>query len=406
MGKVRIRTTLLILVIAIAAGLAWFGWVVPPDEDVETFLAQHWQRPIPFQGHPPADFSALEASLDPQSCAQCHAKQHADWKQSLHSQTYSPGLRWQLALMTPDEAKSCLQCHAPMSEQIALTAARFDWPGAPQEAPPAHIPRNLHEQGLACAACHVRQHRRVGPPPRDPLIDPDKGPHGGFTARAAFEDSRFCAACHQFPEDGPRVNGKLRENTMVQWRQSHHADEGRTCQNCHMPDRRHQWRGIHDPSMTASALETEFQVDEKRVTVAVTNAGAGHHFPTYMVPEIELRLERVSVDGTREPLAREIIAWRTNLALTEEQFDTRIKSGETRFIEAELTSPLDENEFLEVVMEVAPRRFYERTFEDVRQRHEDKLDPEVLGLLTLSIAEARNSHYQQILAIYPARVAN
>ncbi|MDZ7662404.1 multiheme c-type cytochrome [Thiohalophilus sp.] len=399
-------TTLLILAGAIGVGLLLYRLLVPPQEDVESFLGHHWERPIPFQGPPPAAFSDLEASLDPQSCAQCHAEQHADWKQSLHSETFSPGLRWQLQLMTPEQGKSCLQCHAPMSEQVTLVAAERGWPGAPAEAPPAHIPRDLHEQGLACAACHVRKHERVGPPPRDPNIDPEQGPHGGFTAKAAFKDSRFCAACHQFPEDGPRVNGKLRENTVVQWQQSRHAEEGRTCQRCHMPGRRHQWRGIHDPAMTASALETTFQVSDDRVVAAVSNTGAGHHFPTYMVPEIELRLERVAADGKRQALAREIIAWRTNLALTEELFDTRIKSGETRELEADLSPALAQNESLELVMAVAPRRLYERTFEDYQQRQGDKLDPAVRALLTLSIAEAKNSHYQRILARYPARVAN
>ncbi|MFP3874280.1 MAG: multiheme c-type cytochrome [Thiohalophilus sp.] len=399
-------TTLLLLAGAIGVGLLLFRSWLPPQEDVETVLEQHWERPIPFQGEPPHDFSDLEASLDPQSCAQCHAQQHEDWQQSLHSQTYSPGLRWQLQLMSPEQGKSCLKCHTPMSEQVTLVAADLDWPGAPKEAPPDHIPRDLHKQGLACASCHVRQHRRVGPPPRDPKIDPDAGPHGGFTARAAFEDSRFCGACHQFPEDGPRVNGKLRENTVVQWQQSRHAEQGRTCQNCHMPDRRHQWRGIHDPAMTASALETTFQVKDDQVVVAVSNEGAGHHFPTYMVPEIVLRLERVSRNGGREALAREVIAWRTNLALTEEEFDTRIKSGETHTFEAPLSTPLAEDESLELVMDVAPRRMYERIFEDYRQKQGDKLDPEVRALLRLSIAEARNSRYQRTLAHYPPRVAN
>ncbi len=396
---------ILILAGAIGAGFLLFSMLAPPEEDVETFLENHWERPIPFQGAPPNDFSDLEASLDPQSCAQCHAEQHEDWQQSLHSQTYSPGLRWQLALMSPKQGQSCLKCHAPMSEQTALVAAELGWEGASREPPPDHVPRDLHKQGLACAACHVRRHERVGPPPR-PGVDPDTGPHGGFTARAAFEDSRFCAACHQFPEDGPRVNGKLRENTVVQWQQSRHADEGRTCQNCHMPDRRHQWRGIHDPAMTASALETAFQVDVNKVTVEVKNVGAGHHFPTYMVPEIELRLERVRQDGSSEVLAREVISWRANLALTEEEFDTRIKSGETHTFEAPLSMPLADDESLELVMDVAPRRMYERIFEDYRQKQGDKLDPDVRALLTLSIAEARNSRYQRTLAYYPPRVAN
>ena len=54
--------SLAVLVGAVAAGEP------PPttgDQPSLAFLKRHWQVPIPPQGKPPARFSALEASLDP-----------------------------------------------------------------------------------------------------------------------------------------------------------------------------------------------------------------------------------------------------------------------------------------------------------------------------------------------------
>ncbi|MGH7410804.1 MAG: multiheme c-type cytochrome, partial [Candidatus Methylomirabilis sp.] len=54
------------------------------DQEQRTFLKQHWQVPIPPQGRSPARLSALEASLDPESCGVCHRLQYDDWKSSVH----------------------------------------------------------------------------------------------------------------------------------------------------------------------------------------------------------------------------------------------------------------------------------------------------------------------------------
>lgn len=53
------------------AALAWRVATGDNDPAVDeqaqlTFLEQHWQVPIPLQGKPPARFSRLEASLDPE----------------------------------------------------------------------------------------------------------------------------------------------------------------------------------------------------------------------------------------------------------------------------------------------------------------------------------------------------
>lgn len=366
---------------------------------VDEFLQNHWAYPIPAQGKPPAEFSAIEASLDPASCGECHADQFAQWRSSLHSHTMSPGIRWQMQIADLKTAKSCLRCHAPMTEQLALLSQERGWSGS-RNAPPDYIPENLHRQGLVCAACHVRAHVRHGPLASKP--DVDRNVHGGFEEHDAYSDSRFCANCHQFAEDGPRVNGKLRQDTYEEWLATDFAQQGTHCQSCHMPGRQHIWRGIHDKEMTRSALSVELAAQPAadgayQLQATVTNTGAGHHLPTYIVPEIVLHLEVLDAEGRVRELARHIIAWRVNLALTEEIFDQRLASGESVRLNGKLQNIAGYSQ-LRLRVSVSPRRQYVRTFEDYLQHNHNKLQPETLSLLKQSIQESRAAEYEFIAA--------
>jgi len=289
------------------------------------FLERHWQRPIAPQGEAPASFSALEAALDPDACGTCHIAQLADWKDSRHAHAMDPGVLGQLLDMEAEDRAShqeCLRCHAPLAEQAEGLAVQM----TEQDA------SGLHRHGMMCAACHVRGHRRYGPPRRD-VSTPQAGealPHGGFRTSPAFEDARFCASCHQFPPDGYALNGKLLENTLEEWQASRHAREGRTCQSCHMPDRRHLWRGIHDPEMvrqgvtiTSSAATAKGRA---RASLTLRNSATGHYFPTYVTPKIYLEILQEDAAGKTlaGTLKQEIIGREVTLDITRELSDTRL----------------------------------------------------------------------------------
>mgnify|MGYP001224223751 FL=1 len=369
-----------------------------PTPDPALFLDRHWQRPLPPQGSPPAAFTALEASLDPAACGQCHASQYADWRSSLHSRSMTAGILWQLRLLPQAEANQCLDCHAPLAEQKALLAREHGWAGAPAEPPPAYVPADLGHAGLTCAGCHVRRHQRFGPPPR-PGVDPDRAPHGGFTVSAAFEDSRFCAACHQFPADGPRTAGKLREDTYEQWRASDFAARGVSCQSCHMPERRHLWRGVHTPEMVAAALTPALTVDAGEVRARLTNSGAGHHFPTYMVPKVYAQLVLIDAGGERV-LTERVIGWQVDVSLQHEAFDTRLAPGASVELAAPLPTDAGPSARAELRVLVAPREHYERTFQAVLDQA-DKLDRRTLELLQQAYDEARASRYEALRLSVP-----
>lgn len=289
------------------------------------FLDEHWRTlPLSPQGAAPETWSEAERSLHPARCGACHPLQLEQWRSSLHAGAYSPGFSGQLIegeLAQPEALRDCQGCHAPLAEQQPGEAG-FD---------PA-----LREEGLVCAGCHVRSQRRFGPPRRAELPEPTGPvPHGGFVPRAEFQQSRFCAPCHQFMDDAG-VNGKPVENTWREWKQSSFAPAGRHCQDCHMPDRAHTWRGIHDPEMVRAAVDVELVAgdlagEHLEATVVLRSRDVGHFFPTYVTP-------RVFVAAWQEDAAgRELPGTRSELEIgrqidfgaspAREVFDTRIAPG-------------------------------------------------------------------------------
>ncbi len=81
------------------------------------------------------------------------------------------------------------------------------------------------------------------------------------------------------------MNGKLIENTYEEWKASPQAARGLTCQRCHMPGRRHLWRGIHDPETVRTGVNTGVSGISVAggmlgARLSLTNTATGHFFPT------------------------------------------------------------------------------------------------------------------------------
>ncbi|MBI4592683.1 MAG: hypothetical protein HY728_00570 [Candidatus Rokubacteria bacterium] len=314
------------------------------SDGIEEFLGRHWRRPIPPQGRPPARFTPIEASLQPESCGTCHPAQLADWRTSLHSKSMGPGVAGQLVEMVesdPATALSCLACHAPLGEQAPLVAEGERFKKNPV------FDAGLRDRGLACAGCHVRGHERFGPPRRDGTLASaarrETLPHNGVTRTRAFVAAEFCRGCHQFTPDGYALNGKLLENTYTEWKASRFAREGVQCQDCHMPDRRHLWRGIHDPDMVRSGLTITATTGAARyrpgdtavITLRVQSTRIGHAFPTYVTPRVVLGVELVDGAGRAVPGSYQdkVIAREITLDLAREISDTRLLPGQTATLE-------------------------------------------------------------------------
>jgi hypothetical protein len=331
----------------------------------------YWTLPVPPQGAAASGLSPREASLKPDACGSCHPVQLAGWQASLHARAMSPGLRGQLVDLLetdPASALDCLTCHAPLEEQRPLVA-RADG----EFEPNPRFRESLLSDGITCAACHVREHRRFGPPalPDNPntRYPPGTPDHGGVTRSPAFGRAEFCAACHQFDQSAA-VNGKPLQNTYVEWRASEWGQRGVACQVCHMPGRQHLWKGIHDRDMVRQALVAELSLDAPgtarepvRARLRVTNQGAGHHLPTYVTPTIVLRV--IQLDRAGRPLAgtarearlRRDVAFEGGAWV--ERSDTRLPAGATTELAYEV-SRHPKARALRAAIDVLPDDFYVR----------------------------------------------
>jgi hypothetical protein len=236
----------------------------------------------------------------------------------------------------------------------------------------------LQTRGIVCAACHVRAHERFGPPRRDGSLASaaprETLPHNGVTRTPAFLSSAFCRGCHQFTSDGFALNGKLLENTYAEWKASRFAREGVQCQDCHMPDRRHLWRGIHDADMVRSGLTITARAASPRVrpgqtvsaTLVVENTRVGHAFPTYVTPRVVLRGELIDSAGNVVPgtVRERVIAREVALDLSREIRDTRLAPGARARLDYRARAPVAGLRVrLSVVVE--PDAFYTAFFEAV-----------------------------------------
>jgi hypothetical protein len=324
------RAALVLLIVPLAAAC---GPAAPPD-----FYASRpgFERPLPAQSVP----QGLE-SLSSRECGSCHVEIYREWQQSVHAQAWSdrqfqaelhkqPGVRW-----------LCVNCHTPLRNQIDSLVVTLQ--GGDVDRPVRHanavFDPALRSEGVACAACHVRDGAVEGP-------FADAGAPHAVRNNPMFRSADLCLGCHEAVQAYPGKNFVCTFQTGEEWRQSPHAAAGHVCQDCHMPrvDRplvaggvvrrsgRHGWIGSHlrkggetlpalwdsladlvPPGVVliADRAPTARVGDSTAWTVLATNANAGHRLPTGD-PErgVFLHLEAVTDAGDTLARAEHVIAQR------------------------------------------------------------------------------------------------
>ncbi len=252
---------------------------------------------------------------------------------------YGPGYK----LDFPASAGNCAACHTPAAAVVA-----------PYGTDPRAV-AGVGAEGITCDFCHkiwdVRLNPDTGLPyPNMPGVlslafrRPPEGHQffaGPFDDVAPGEDtfvplytqSRYCAACHF----GDFWNVRI-YNAFGEWLASPYSDPqqateaglsgAQTCQDCHMPPgkndhfvrfakhgRRRAPETIfsHDmtvtPDLLRRALTLQVQAERTgegiRVTVTVTNTGAGHHVPTDSpLRQVILLVQATDAEGHSLPLVK------------------------------------------------------------------------------------------------------
>ncbi len=327
-------------------------------------------QPIAPQGPPPSTLAPAQASLSAKQCGRCHAKQVGEWTGSIHSLAAGPGLLAQIdhALSKP-EAASCRRCHAPLAEQADDLA--------------------LRSEGIQCAGCHVRQWTRHGPPNVSPSLLPLPG--YPLQTMELYERGDFCMTCHQLP---PRtaVNGKPLLNTYKEWLEGPYMKRGVQCQHCHMPNREHAFKGIHDRETFRQGFELFAQAvrnaDTVTVLAEIANVGAGHYLPTTPTPAVYVTIELLddgkvvasSVYTIKRGIYYDGKAWH-------ETSDTRIPPGETRSIARAWKVRATQ---ARVTIEVHPDAFYETIY---AQRLQGQINATQVVLYRKALATAIGRRY-------------
>lgn len=237
-------------------------------------------------------------SLSSRACATCHEAQAAQWATSRHASAFTNDVF--RASFGRNTRAWCVNCHAPLPEQRR-----------PALAPQEGLDTSLLAEGVTCAACHLRGGEVLSarvPGPEALNAHPVRHEPRLATAEA-------CTGCHQFNVPHAdrrhfRYTDVPMQDTGAEWASSRAADEGVTCQGCHMGASGHHFPGAHTPGYVAGALAVTFHVEEGRALVAeVRSQGAGHRVPTGD-PFRRLRLRLCRDEGCAAPLATRYLSRR------------------------------------------------------------------------------------------------
>jgi len=335
--------------------------------------------PIKPQGKPLASLTPAQASLSSQQCARCHAKQAREWQVSLHSKAAVLGLPARELDHASSGDSSCDRCHTPLAEQQPGDA--FD--------------SALRAEGVTCAACHIREWVRRGPPRRAPSLLPS--PSYPLVELAIYERADFCMSCHQLP---PRtaVNGKPLLNTYKEWLEGPYMRRGVQCQHCHMPNREHQWLGVHDRDTFRQGIRLTTRAVRKSGAVTVvanlTNIGAGHYLPTTVTPAAWLKLELFDAKGVAIRGAHAELRIGREVQFAKqwiEKADTRIAPGATlEMARAWQGGRTAQATFARITVEVHPDDYYEQLY---TARLAAKLPDATRKQYEAALQRANRSHY-------------
>ena len=341
------RIILVALSIALAGFLAW-RFVRPMNIFVVT---QAFERPVDTSGS-----GITTASLRAESCGGCHRDEFRDWSTSIHSKAWTDPY-FQVDWAFDGRGAVCKNCHIPLDrQQESLTLGFHDRDKLePVLAPNPAFDSALQNEGVTCAACHLRAGRIVGPRAIS------NAPH----PVAAFSDpNEVCMRCHvvqgkrwdtffSMPPCGTTAEiGAARGDFAGRSGEYVVRDvAGLGCVQCHMPAvereadgvakpgtaRRHLWRGGHDPQTVRSALTASLsdQVGaggKRTAELVLTNTGTAHFLPTGTPDRhLTVRLRALDAQGrvlreTTGTLER-VIAWRPFIV---DLWDTRLASNAPR----------------------------------------------------------------------------
>jgi hypothetical protein len=185
---------------------------------------------------------------------------------------------------------------------------------------------------------------------------------------------------------------------------------GVQCQHCHMPNREHTWKGVHDPEtfrqgFAISATATRRDDGIVSVHARMGNVGAGHYLPTTPTPAAWLSIELLDAKGA--PIPGTLVEKRVgrHIQFVKKAFqeieDTRIPpGGHLDLHRAWRAGRIARATHLRIRVRVRPDDYYEGLY---KARLRAKLDPEIRAMFETALANAEASAYVAYDETVPVR---
>jgi hypothetical protein len=252
-----------------------------------------YERPLAVGLQVPSGVASLQA----EHCGSCHPAIYQEWKSTTHAHAWTDR-QLQEEMKKSSNRWLCENCHTPLLVQqatwtVGLTEGDVE---APLLVTNASFDPELQQEGITCAACHVREGAIHGPGLPD-----SRAPHP-VVADESFRSEAVCLRCHQAQAEYPGKSFVCTFNTGGEWSSGPYAGES-SCVDCHMPSverpaavggptrtvRQHYWRGagipkvagVHPPreaNEPGLAIHTAWTPPHLELTL--TNERAGHMLPT------------------------------------------------------------------------------------------------------------------------------
>lgn len=122
-------------------------------------LTKSWEKVVAYQEIPEGI-----GSLSAEECGRCHQDHYAEWKLSTHANAWTD-LQFQAELKKESSPFFCINCHIPLeNQQEYLIRGMIDGDiYQPVRIKNKRWDKKLRDEGITCAACHVRGNAIVGP---------------------------------------------------------------------------------------------------------------------------------------------------------------------------------------------------------------------------------------------------
>lgn len=361
-------------------------------------VSEAFERPVPTDQAP-----ALFKTLRAEECANCHPDFYAEWRTTIHSQAWTEPY-FQVDWHFDNKQQICKNCHTPLDKQQEQLVVGFNdeekWD--PVLVPNPDYDARLQQEGVTCAACHLRDGFILG------VYGLENAPH---PVRKLDNPNRICLGCHVV--SGDRWDnffrfppcGTVAEIQTTQGIKSIKGMDNLTtdavaklgCVGCHMPliqrplvpgslsrvVRRHLWRGGHDPKMVQSGLDFKFKEimtedANRRFELTLTNTGATHYLPTG-TPDRHLTVRLLLKNSADEILQEEshtlkrTVMWRPFIV---DLWDTRLAFNQPRSYSLEFSASEQEGP-LSVEAEVRFHLLDEKRRQHIGYQNKDPISFEV-----------------------------